>query len=329
MFVKFFNTNNPLILIIIPIISGLFWLNVFISPSAIPTPTDIIPLYKSIFLILEGHNRLNTILAYLLVFTEGFIINYIVNRDKLFLSTSYLPAMLFILLMSAVKQLQNMTPVLIAIFFLIFTIKQIFDIYDKEKAYSQIFKIGFFISVASLFYLPALFFVVLVFISFIIFKIFKWREWFIFFIGLITPYLYTAVYWFWNDKLEKTIFLYSDYFKTINFGIHKFNTHIYILITISGILILLAISKILNEVREKLIKIRLSYYVIIWFLIVSVFFAFAGNVKQAYFFQFIFIPLSIILSNYIQHIKKTYIRDIIFFIFLLLIITSRFIFWRS
>ena len=326
MFVKFFDTNNPLILIIIFIVGILLWINVFISPFPIPAPTDIFPLYKSIFYFLEGQNHLSAILAYLLVFIEAFIINYIVNRDKLFSSSSYLPAMLFILLMSAVKHLQTMTPALIAILFIILALKQMFDIYDEEKAYSQIFKIGLFISIASLFYLPALFLIVLVFVSFIIFKLFKWREWFIFLIGLATPYLYTAVYWFWNNKLIVTIYAYEDYFRTINFGIHKFNTNLYILMAISGILILLSISKILNDVREKLIKIRLYHYVIIWFLIISLILLFIGNVKQAYFFQLTFIPLSIVFSNYLQHIKKGYMRDIMFLIVLIIIITSRFIF---
>jgi hypothetical protein len=326
MFVKFFNTNNPLILILIFVIGILFWINVFISPFAIPDSSDIFPLYNLTCFILKGQNHLNEVLAFLLVFTEGLLINLIINRNKLFSSSTYLPAMLFILLMSAVKHLQILTPSLIAILFVILAIKQMFDIYDKEKAYSQIFKIGFFISVASLFYLPSLFLVVLVFISFIIFKIFKWREWFIFLIGLITPYLYIAVYWFWNDKLIESVSEYSNYFNTIGFGIHKFNTGIYVIMTISGILTLLSISKILNEMREKLIKIRLSFYVIIWFLIITLFIIFFGNIKQAYFFQFIFIPLSILLSNYIQHIRKDYLRDIIFAVSLLIVIISRFVF---
>lgn len=322
MIAKIFDTNNPLILVIIFIVGILFWLTAFIQPVTLAPMPEIMPLYRAFFGLLNYSYLLTAISAYLLLFMEAFILNQIIINNKLFNRSSYLTAMIYILLMSSYKPLLTFSPILIANFFLLISLKKIFDIYEEEEPFEQLFNIGFFTSIASLFYFPSIYFIAVVFICLIIFKIFKWRVWVIFLAGIILPYIFASVYYFMTNKFFAISVHYLDYFSSINFITYDYSKELKIFIPILASIGLLSAYKVLNESREKLIKIRLSYLVILWFLFISIIFLFIGKDNHTSFFGFSFIPLSIIISNYIQHIKKFYVKEIIFTLFVLLIIFS-------
>ncbi len=289
MFVKLFDTNNPLALILIFITGGIFWADSFIHPVLISEQTIIMPFYYLIFSILNNNVYLFVIIAFLILFIEAIILNQIVIKNKIFARNSFLPALVYMLLLSSYSSLQTLTPVIIANLFLIIALQKIFDIYDDEEPYAKVFNIGFLASLASLFYFYSLFFLVVIWASFIIYRIYNWREWLISLIGIITPYLFIGVWLFWHDKLNIILYQFLSYFRELNFNIHHitlniqhFKFNIYLLAF--GILTTLSLVKVLSKNREKLIKTRSSFHVLTWFLLLSLFFLFIGSDNKTSFF---------------------------------------------
>ena len=174
---KLFNTNNPFILIFFLIIGIAFWFNSFLNPVIIFHPFITTPFYNvlySIFSINYSLKLISVIIAFIVLCIEAVILNSIITQNKLLAKTTYLPILIYLILMSSVSTPLTFSPVLISNLFLLISFQKIFYIYDKEEPFAQIFNIGFLTSIASLFYFPSIYFITVIwsassFIEFIVY----------------------------------------------------------------------------------------------------------------------------------------------------------------
>lgn len=324
MFSKFFESNNPLLLIPVFIIGSFFWINAFINPPDVVNTANIAMFYKSIFHVFNKTPFLSVLFAYILVFIQAYIIFNIIQQNKLINKNSFISLLIYILLMSAINNLQTLSPVLFANLFILLSIRIIMNIYGSDEPFHQVFMSGLLISIASLFYFPASFFLLIIFISFIIYKIFKWREWLIVIIGFALPYFFISVFLFLTDNFFITFQKYRNYILDIKFINYHHTLHEKIFIILMGLLILFSVFNIIFTNRAKLIKIRLSFIFFLWFLLITIFFMFIGNDNTSIFFMIIYIPLTIILSNFIMHLRYPLIREFFFTLFIIAIIFAKY-----
>jgi len=94
------------------------------------------------------------IFTILLVFFHAVAINWLVIKNKLSKSITLLPGMLYILIMSACNAFLPLLPILFANTFFILALIQLFGLYKKINSAPTYLLAGFFIAMASIFYLP-------------------------------------------------------------------------------------------------------------------------------------------------------------------------------
>ncbi len=325
MFIKLFKSNNPFLLIILLIFSGLLWLDSFINPIDVVYNTQFTTsFYNSILNLLYNYNLLSTIIAFSLVFVQAIMINNIVTNNKLMAKNTYLPALFYVLLMSSPHSL-SLSPILISNFFLIIVLNNIFNIYDKKDVYQQTFNICFLISIASLFYLPAICFILLIWISFFIYNFLNWREWLISLLGLITPYLFIATYYFWFDKLEIIVNNYINFFCNLKIPSFEYNIYIYIFLSLLAILTLFSMAKIVFMINKLVIKTRKFFVILVCFIIISFISVIFTDNSSIIHLEIFFIPISILISNYVSLAKKTTFNEIIFSLLIIVILLEKFL----
>jgi hypothetical protein len=145
---------------------------------------------------------IHDILSVAVVFTCGLIITGIINHYKLIERAGYMPALIFILSASFINEFCELTPALCGFFFLQFSFITLIKMYKTDKAGGHMFNAGFFIGVASLFYLPYLSFIVFLIGGYVLSRPFVLRELFSGLLGILIPLYFAGVVYFLNDSFR-------------------------------------------------------------------------------------------------------------------------------
>jgi hypothetical protein len=167
-----------------------------------------------------------------------------------------------------------------------------------------------------LFYFPYVVFFPLLGVAFILLRPFNWREWFISFLGVLTPYFFVIVFYYWNDILD---YLWYD---KMFYPILREQPRItiadsfYFMIGMGWIVILFSVFKAFTSLGAGSQKGKKGMILFIWVFIVSgLTIAIAPELSTKYFSAFA-IPAAVFCANYFSEMKKVWIAEIVFFMLL-------------
>ncbi len=211
------------------------------------------------------------VLAIALIFAQATTINSIVAIHRLDDTVTLFPGLFFILIASALPDFLHLSPLHLANTFYLIALSEAFKIYKKPSAADNIFNIGFWVSVGSLFYFSYAIFIILGFIILNILRAFTIQERLMVFIGALVPYLLTSVYVFWNDQWSD--FVQIQFIKNIGFLNFKIAPVIetYLKIGFVAIFLIIAIFSYGLYEFKKNIQIQKKINVLFWCLLFSVF----------------------------------------------------------
>lgn len=326
MFLKFFRSSFVTQYILISVLSLLLWGRTFFHPVPMPLPEGQAPFYSILYFLLSGHLHFTAILSYLLVLGSAFLLNWLITRHEIVTKNSSLTAFFFVVLASYLPFLLTLNPVNISVFVFLLVVKQLFDTYNKEDSLDLIYAAGFFVSIGSFFYFPFILFYLFILISFIVFRSTRWRDWVSSFIGLLTPYLFLAVYYFCFNKISLKFHEFIHSFKLSNHIL--INTSPVFIIFSSILIIVLIICFLINlsHLSEKTIEIRKKNILLYWFILfIKISFPFAGSF-QNFHFLFTIIVIAILVSSYLLQHKKTFIAELFCILFFIAILLNNLIF---
>lgn len=312
-------------LVIFAFFTLLLWVDAMIFPLEPATLSFQTPLYSGLAILLAKIPvRLNVTLAFLLVISQAILINSSLVNHKIIARNTLLPFLLYVVLMSYTPVVQTVHPVLIANLFLILALNLNMSIYLKPEPYKEIFNSTFFVSLASLFYLPSLIFLILIWISLLIYRISSLREWIITLSGLLAPYLFIAFYYYWTDSFGDFL---QDYIGII-FRFHPFQLSIakpllgetYIALgSVLTVLVITGLIKISLETTEKVITVRKRMNVIIsWVFITLISFFWASDHLLIH-ACLIAIPASILMAYFFSGIRRIAVAEIFFTLIIFLV----------
>jgi len=282
------------------------------------------PAYHLIGKLIISYPLLTVFFAFLLLLAQAVIFNQILIINDIISRNSVIGLFTYGIFMSFNISFNYLSPVLIANTIILIILYQIFMIYKNPEEYQLIFNIGFMVSLASLFYFPAIYLLIFIWITFIIFRMVKWREWIILFFGLIIPYLFFAVYLYWTDTFQMQISEYAFYFSNIfsinlkpEVGITEASIYV------AGMLfIAFSVGHLILNFFEQAILLRrnLSAAIALFLVMMSIFIV-HGGVSII----ITVIPGSILVAFSLSKVKKTFIPDALIILFLLLIILNNFL----
>jgi hypothetical protein len=256
---------------------------------------------------------------------QAYMFNRVITDKGLVDRNSQLPALFYIVLMSNSFSLMGLHAIWFANFFLIISLDKIFDVYSEDDVFLEVFNVGFFISIASLFYLPSLWFVLLLISSLFIYYLVNIRGILAAIIGFFTPFLFVSIYYFWYDKLaEKITEFFSLQILISEFSLSDIVPIGWASVGVIGTVALVAILRTyLGGLRDKPVRIRKRFHVLlIYFIIALITIPFAG--KQVYLHQAVIMPpLAAILAYFFQENKRIFWNEFFFTLLILLILVGK------
>jgi len=303
--INIFKASYPFQLTCIILAALVLWSKSFLgSPpplSAIGTET----LYCYLITNLQHFPALMSIFAFLLLIFEALFFNLVLHENNLISKGTFLPAFLYILLMSNTVNMLTIHPVLFANFFLILSLQKFFKCYGKEDSLTEFFGISFYISIGSFFYFSMIYIYLFILMGLILYRILGWREWFISFLGLLMPYFFYFIYRFLTNKIPIIPDIYTYYIQNIKlFSLH-FKLIDILFYSFLLLLIIIAVPRSILEISDKVVAARKKNYLLIYLIFFSVILIPFSTISFDIHWGMIYLPFSAILGiSLFSHKRK-------------------------
>ncbi|MDA9634562.1 hypothetical protein N9T07_00305 [bacterium] len=203
---------------------------------------------------------------------------------------------------------------IISSFLLLFFVNKLFESYQKEYPFNEIFICSLIISLLVMINSIMVLLLPLIVVSGLIFNFSNWRCYMVSLIGLSMPLLvYVIIMSLVGDEITP--------FKYVNIPIFSDNIADLIIfykanIWVANIFIIIttiSLFEFFNWLYKKSIRSRKSFFILLSFLIISIAIGIFGNEKNWY---IVLAPISVFIANYFTYTKKRNLANILFYVFI-------------
>jgi hypothetical protein len=314
--VRFFRTSFATQYITTGLFALAAWGAVLPHPPPMPEPSGPVILYSLLFQYLSATPVLASLSGLVVVVISALWLNLLLTRHEIVPKSSSLVSFLFILLMCSHPDQMTLTPVNISVLLFLPLLKALLEAYNRQDPVDLTFSAGFIISFSALFYLPSFLYYGFLLTAFLVYRSVKWREWAGSFIGLITPALFLAAWWFWTDRLPEMAAQYAACFSKMTFSnpwqtADKLIPAIFILV-----FVLAGMSYNFNHLSERTVETRKKLILLSWLMIwTAATFPFAGSLLFIH-PELAFPALAPFLSNVYLSRKKPFRWELLLWAFI-------------
>lgn len=325
MLIRIFKQNAPLSPILLLVVGLLLWADGFIFYNKVSLVVDDpAPLYGLFAAMLQGMPMLSLVVAFTLLLLQVFIVNYIAQSNSLLSRPSWLPGFLYLVMMSSDPSLISFHPLLLANLFLLIALARALLAYSEGEVMLEVFNVGFLIALAGLFYYPALLFFLWLIVVMGIYFLLHPRGLAAAIMGFLTPFFFLLTYFYLSDQLEvrlEQMLAQYDPLLILEQSYSPFST---MMIVFLGLLSFLAFMKLtMVFITDKPVRIRKRFRVLIYFFVFSLLSVLVVTDYFEVHHALMMIPLSVVLSVFFIEMKRKWLAEVVFYLFLALVIAGK------
>lgn len=326
--VSIFRSYHPAVIFMLLIYTVLLRLVLFIEPIVFEVPGSANLLsqlaYKVLAAFTGDRNFIFHIISTTLIFFQALYFNYLVSYYRIMSRSSYLPAFSFILISSLFVEFMLLTSALIANTFLLFAMARIFAWYKKDKATGAVFDTSFLIAIASLFFFPYIVFFVFVIASLTVLRPFNLREYIISIIGLVLPYYFLGVYFFWINQLPE--FLNSLVISELRFNAQVMERSTRILTVGIPMLAVIAWTALYIQANLFRMVVQVRNYLIVfaWFFVAGILSLLVQFKGELFHFVWLTMPAGLAFAFFFAEFKRKAVSEIVHLFLILAILFFQF-----
>jgi hypothetical protein len=298
-------------------LAALLWIPAFMNPGATIQVGSDGPLYGMVLYWLSGNPVLSVSVAFILVIFSSIFLYFIASSNDLLPRENFLPAILTLIFLSWNPTLQVFHPLLPAMLAVLIAVNMLMKMYGQQEPYRHVFTASMSVAVAALFYVPAMYLLLMIFFSFITHRINTWREWVIALIGLSLPVIYLLSWLYWDDQLHTGIAKILASVENPGIGLVRLSSLEIAWMSISVLILLIALLAVLNVIQDKLISTRRKSFIMNNLTIAAFFMVILTGSPDFYNQQLLLLPLAFFFPAALFLIKKNVFYDLLFTLFLL------------
>ena len=246
-------------------------------------------------------------ILFFVCFLTILVFNFIVSKNSLTQNNNY-EILFFSLFLLALPNTTSNGHILVANIFVLFSLRRLITLRSQINVEKKLFDAAFWIAIASLFYFWAGLFFVLIIITLLLYTDNKLKHWIVPFTGTAAVILI---------GISASIIWYDNFFgifninPTVSYDFSSYNAPQY-LITFTVLFSFGLWSSIfyLKSIKQKKKAFRPSFKVILFTAIISFLVIVLAPQKNGSEFLFIFAPLAIIITNYVETIQEKWFKEI-------------------
>ncbi|AXP80570.1 hypothetical protein CJ739_1481 [Mariniflexile rhizosphaerae] len=235
------------------------------------------------------------------------IFNFIISKNNLTKTNTY-EILLFSLFLLAMVQTTSHTNILLSNLFVLLGLRRIISLRSQKSIKSKLFDAALWVAVASLFYFWAILFVIVIILSLIFYSDNNIRHWIIPFIGVATVF---------SIMVGVSVVVYYDFFeifkssRSVSYDFSPYNSTKYLMaITMLFSFGIWSSIFYLQSIKRKKKELRASFKIVIIAAIMAFVLILLAPQKNGSEFLFLFAPLAIIITNYIEIIEDKWFKEV-------------------
>lgn len=261
----------------------------------------------------------NVLIALSVLIVQSLIFNRIINSYSLLGKPTFLPALLYVTTGSLFSPFLLLSPALICNFLILWMIEGFLSVYKRDEVSSVMYDLGMIVALGTLIYFPFIAMLPLVWICLIIFRPFNWREWIAVIIGFITIFFFLAVFYYWNDSLEKFYRIWlplASKFPT-NLRINLYDSLVLIPV---AIILILGFFQLQKNFFRSVVQLRKSFQLFFFMFIIGLGSFYLKQDLVLYHFLLCAPPASVLMAYYFLHANTRWLYESLYFVLLASII---------
>jgi hypothetical protein len=260
----------------------------------------------------------NIFFAASITFIQAILFNRIINNHGLLAKPSYLPALLYITASSLFLQFLILSPPLICNFLLIWIMDKFLKIGKTPNAMMTMFDVGMIIALGTLIYFPFIVLLIMLWLSLLLYRSFNWREWVAGFIGFLTLFFFVAVFYYWNDNINKFYKIWRPLVNKFPSTL-KINFNDYLVLIPVSIIMILAAFQLRENFFRSFISTRKAFQMLFFMFIIAIISFYTKPDFRVYHFLLSVPPGAVLLAYYFSNAKKRWFYESLFAVLVLCI----------
>jgi hypothetical protein len=288
----------------------------------------MMPLFVLCIKMYTGNTIWPVVTGFVLLLLNAFILSLLSYEFQFLQHRTFLPGIIYVATVSSFPSLQTLHPVYPATFFVLMSVYYIFSTYHRKNEISSTFNASFLLSTGALFYLPVVTLFPLILISiFVLQKNDNWRLLVIPLIGLSLPWPLFWSFLFVSGSDQTNIATILLGMKSVN---NEFIFKIAFLVITAFIFMLSAFGSIslINSVSIRKMSTRKYFIILYWMLGLSIPSVFLFPSTGLGIIAISTVPVSFLIATFFMSGKRGFWREFIFFLFLLTLVASHFLFFE-
>ncbi|MFA6946861.1 MAG: DUF6427 family protein [Pedobacter sp.] len=261
----------------------------------------------------------NVMIALAILVIQALIFNRIINSYGLLGKPTFLPALLYITAGSLLAPFLLLSPTLICNFLVLWMIDKFLSVYKRDEVRSVMFDLGMIVALGTLIYFPFISMLPLLWISLIIFRPFNWREWVAVISGFITIFFFLAVFYYWNDSLDKFYQIWlplATKFPT-NLRINLYDSLVLIPVFI---ILILGFFQLQKNFFRSVVQLRKSFQLLFFMFIIGLLSFYLKQNLVLYHFLLCAPPASALMAYYFLYASTRWLYESLYLILISCII---------
>ncbi|MCB2207541.1 MAG: hypothetical protein KQH67_04535 [Bacteroidetes bacterium] len=323
--ISYFNSGYLIRYPVAFLIACLVWIPSFVSPDIYFEPNSVFSLLNVDIEWFRGQYLIFIWVSFLLTLISALAINQILREYDLVNMHNTASLVVFVLLTSTLPLFTSVNSFIIINLLLILFIQGILKLSVVETPVSTLFNASFFLGMASLLYIPLVYFLPFIWIAILINRHTDLRNFLVSLAAMLLPYLLIFAFFYWNDTAiehwQKLLLMLTD----MNFSF-LFNLLTYFEI---GLLLFLALVIIISflilsgRMVEKSNYTRKNIVVIFYYLLATgvIFLLFSDHPAQL---LLISLPATFVVTIAVYTVNKNRFINILFSLLLICIILNHY-----
>ncbi|WP_040279630.1 DUF6427 family protein [Psychroserpens damuponensis] len=251
---------------------------------------------------------------FLIALCSIFILDFLVSRNSLTKKNSY-NILLFVLYFAILPQATLNANLLFANFFILLALRRIVSLRSQKDVKKKLFDASIWISIATLFYFWSALFFIMIVAALLVYVITDVKNYLIPVVGIATVAIIAISYFIVSDKdifnYVSGLFDYSVDFSALN------SKRIIIGATLLFSFGLWSLFYYIKNITSQMKSYRPSFKLIILSTIIGIVIIGIAPSKNGSEFLFLFAPLSIIMTNYIEVISEKWFKETLLWVLIL------------
>jgi len=257
---------------------------------------------------------LSVLIAGALVFIQALLINYIINFYNLFGKSSFLPALMYVTVSGLFTPFLTLSQPLICNFLVIWMIHKLLSFYKNQDVKSNAYDLGMIVALGSIFYLPFIYFFLVIWVALIIFRPFDWRDWAASIMGYVTVFFFLAVYYYLTDHIRDFYKIWLPLGTAFPGSIKILNYYNYLLLIPVIVILILCFFRLRSNFFKSYVLVRKSFQLFFFtFIIAGLAFYVKADFRLNH-FLLCAIPVAIFFAYYFLYATSRWFYETLYFL---------------